>query len=73
MDPICKVRKVFVKTYFNFANIFTTSNQFSFYLKMDYEDLNFSVEIRAIRAEQTDLSWPMLGSFTMNNEKEPFF
>lgn len=67
MDPIYQVRKTFVKTYFSFANIFTTSSQFSFYFKMDYLDLDFPVEIRAIKAEQTDLCWPMLGSFTVNN------
>jgi hypothetical protein len=73
MDPIYPVRKTFVQTYFSFANIFTTSNHFAFHFKMDYSDLDFPVEIRAIKAEQTDLSWPMLGSFIMNNEKEPFF
>ncbi len=72
LDPIYQVRKTFVKTYFTFSNIFTSTNQIDFIFDMDYADRGFPVEIRAIKAGQTTLGWPNIGLFFLNNETQSF-
>ena len=39
---------------------------------MNPEDHRFLVEIRGLRPGFTSLSWPMQGSFYLNDESTPF-
>jgi len=66
------VRKVYIESFFRTENIFEYQNQISFEFYMNPEDHRFLVEIRGLRPGFTSLSWPMQGSFYLNDESTPF-
>jgi hypothetical protein len=66
MDPLYRVRKVLVESYFKIDNIFQCLNQITFEFLLFADDLFNPVEIRALKPGQTSLNYPMQGIFELN-------
>lgn len=66
MDPIFSVRKCLLQTHFKTDSIFNYANMMIFHFELNEQDLKNPVEVRGLKDGKENLSWPMQGSFYLN-------